>query len=150
MAKSNQETKQQEPATTEQAVPQFVAERETMTLLGVTFGEVLDAIREEQISNGATINALNETISDKNSAIDLLTAEVAELKAKFVAPAPDQRSLGAPNTGLQRLPNGGMRFTIDLDRDESLPLLDQAEGACEDPVDYLRKTLKEALLVYTS
>lgn len=147
MGRNPQETKPQEPASTEQAPPQLIADRDTMTMLGVTFGEVIDAVKQDQDANKATIEALNSTVSEKNTAIDLLTAEVAGLNLKLSA---QPKSLPLLGTGLQRLPNGGMRFTVDLDRDESLPLLDQAEGAGEDPAEYLRKTVKESLLVYTS
>lgn len=152
MGKSTQEAKQQDTEVVEQP-QQIIADRDTMTFLSVTLGDIIDAVQEEQDANKTTIETLNTTISEKNTAIEKLTGEVCSLKAHLEARPMvkvDHLSAVSLGTGVQRLPNGSVRIAVDLDRDEVLPLVDQAEGAGEDLGEYLRKTVKESLLVYTS
>jgi hypothetical protein len=147
-----------------QAQP-FIAQRDTMTVYGQTVDEIITGMREdvqrfkeEAEAAGATIIALNETITAKNAKIDELVEyskkkneTISELRIDLgVARMLKYQGKAGIPVGLERLPGGGIRLGVTLDVDEATPLLSWADGAGEDPAEYIAKQVKDALVAVTS
>lgn len=114
------------------------------------------------------IVALHKTITAKNGKIDeLIDAQkpadsaLALAEAKVVELAAQVKELteklalakmavkSAPK-GLERLEGGGLRLPVTLDVDEATPLLSWAHDAGEDPLTYIARQIKDALVSVTS
>ena len=147
-----------------QAQP-FIAQRDTMTVYGQTVDEIIAGMREdvqrfkeEAEAAGATIIALNETITAKNAKIDELVEyskkkneTISELRIDLgvARMLKDQAKAGIP-VGLERLPGGGIRLPVTLDVDTATPYLSQAESAGEDPAVYIQRMVEEAVLAFAA
>jgi hypothetical protein len=147
-----------------QAQP-FIAQRDTMTVYGQTVDEIITGMREdvqrfkeEAEAAGATIIALNETITAKNTKIDELVEyskkkneTISELRIDLgvARMLKDQGKAGIP-VGLERLPGGGIRLGVTLDVDTATPYLSQAESAGEDPAVYIQRMVEEAVLAFAA
>ena len=147
-----------------QAQP-FIAQRDTMTVYGQTVDEIITGMREdvqrfkeEAEAAGATIIALNETITAKNAKIDELVEyskkkneTISELRIDLgvARMLRDQAKSGIP-VGLERLPGGGIRLAVTLDVDTATPYLSQAESAGEDPAVYIQRMVEEAVLAFAA
>lgn len=82
-----------------------------------------------------------------NDALDL-AGQVKELTEKL---ALQKVAMGQGMAkGLERLEGGGLRLPVTLDVDEATPLLSWAHDAGEDPLTYIARQIKDALVSVTS
>ena len=139
MAKNNQG---QEASSAQGSSQPVIAGEETMTIYGVTLAEVIS-------QNARECERLQERLSAQALEISTLTNEKTALTA-------DKEQMALlilelrPYRTLTTLGDGSIRLPIVLDQDAATRYLDQAEGAGEDPQEYIGKQVSEALLAYSS
>lgn len=161
-----------------QAQAAEVAPGSAMTVYGMTVDAIVEGARKQAVemqtvidgniaalaAKEAKIAELVEYGKNKNAMLqELVTADaakatlIAELGPKVESLTKDlgmarlaaQKRATIPQN-LERLPGGGIRLAVELDVDESAPLLSWADSAGEDPATYIARQVKDALVAVTS
>lgn len=131
------------------AAQQVVADETTMTTYGVTVAGLIadgrracEEVEKNLLAEQKKTAELSESISSKDHLIASLE-ESNKIHLQTIALLKSQ-------LGFKRLPDGGVSFLLVLDIDAASPLLDQAEGAQEDPATFIPRQVSEAMLAYAN
>lgn len=142
MAKTHQEDA---AAPVEPVVEQaaFVADDAVMTIYGMTLGGILADAK-------TSLDAKDVTISEKDTEIARLTAELAQTKKpRSFTDAEISKAIKSEPIGLRKLPDGSVSLRVTVPEEVALPLLSQAESAGEDAQVFIQRNVEESLLAYT-
>jgi uncharacterized coiled-coil protein SlyX len=106
--------------------------------------ETIASLEESFKAQGETIDALQ-------GQLDTLHGDLNEAKRDLgMARLANQAKASSAPTGIERLPGGGIRFPVELDVDESAPLLSWADSAGEDPLVYIQRQIHDAMVMVVS
>ena len=131
------------------ASQQVIADDTTMTTYGVTVAGLIadgrracEEVERNLIAEQRKVDNLSEAIKSK----DQMIADLEKTQKNHLQTIAFLKS----QVGFNRLPDGGVSFLLVLDIDAASPLLDQAEGAQEDPATFIPRQVSEAMLAYAN
>ena len=143
-----------------EAVGSSIADDNTMTVYGQTVGEIVttmqidvDRITGESTAKDKTIAKLQQELAEAIAANTRHANTIRDFGVELAVAklvATDAKKVAQHERNFQVLPEGGIRLVVNLDVDESTPLLSWADSAGEDPGTYIARQIKDALVAVTS
>jgi hypothetical protein len=124
------------------------AEQEKVKTLESQSSELQGRIATDTVTLAARnreIEALHETIANKNSEIDSMKMDLGVARMLV-----QQMKASEIPQKLERLENGGIRLAVTLDEDEAIPYLSQADSAGEEPAAFISNLLHEAIVAFNN